>query len=323
MKKILALLLICALAVTFAACAGEKETTTTPKASELVSTTTTTAADVTTTTVAETTTTTAATTTTTTTTPVVTTTGDASGKLPEGVKAVIDVVLADGKMTDAAGNMTFDLGNGAKVSKTTVNHAGKNYTVDALNIMGNDQVAMGSLVNSNTIASAQEFYNRDFSFEAFYINRNNTEAVAAMCATENISGKRGGVGIADAKGNQPYFCIGLGGAYGFCYSNKTTAAGELVHVIGVYDKTARQLRIYINGELCNSVALTGNLVVIQNDKVANQIGFGADPRLAKTPPLYDFQASDFTLVRAGMYDSAVTNEQAAAIYEYAVANLSK
>ena len=81
--------------------------------------------------------------------------------------------------------------------------------------------------------------------------------------------------------------------------------------------------VRINGELCNSVALTGNLVVIQNDKVANQIGFGADPRLAKTPPLYDFQASDFTLVRAGMYDSAVTNEQAAAIYEYAVANLSK
>mgnify|MGYP004454756191 CR=1 FL=1 len=322
MKKILALLLICAFAVAFVACTGEKETTTTPGGNETVSTTTTTVADATTTTTTtttESTTTTATETTTTRGAVVVTTTEDAKAELPEGVKAVIDVVLADGTMTDAAGNMSFELVKGATVSKTTVKHAGKEYTVDALNITAAGQASIGTLNESKTIASAQEFYNRDFSFEAFYIIGNRNETIAAICATENTSGKRGGAGIADAKGN-PYFCIGLGGSYATCYANTNTTAGELVHVIGVYDKTAKQLRIYVNGQLCNSAALASEIVAIQNDKLANQLGFGADVSMNAK---YDFESSSYTLVRASMYDSAVTNEQAAAIYEYAVANLAK
>lgn len=320
MKKILALLLICALAFSFAACGGSKETTTTPGGSETVSTTTTTTAESATTTKAESTTTTASETTTRGAIVVEpTTTAGAKAELPEHVKAVIDVVLADGTMTDAAGNMSFELVNGATVSKTTVKHAGKEYNVDALNITAAGQASIGTLNESKTVASAQEFYDRDFSFEAFYIIGNRNETIAAICATENTSGKRGGAGIADAKGN-PYFCIGIGNAYATCYANTNTTAGELVHVIGVYDKTAKQLRIYVNGQLCNASTLSGEIVAIQNDKLANQLGFGADVSMNAK---YDFEASSYTLVRASMYDSAVTNDQAAAIYAYAVANLAK
>lgn len=324
MKKIIALLIVFALALSLAACAGggsegttestttqAKQTTTTTKAE-----TTTTAKATTTTTTAETTTTTAETTTAA---PVVTTTDSGKAEMPEGVKAVIDVTFADGTMTDACGTMSFALKNGAKVAKTTVKHNGSEYTVDALNITAAGQAAIGTLTDSKTIASAQEFYNRDFSFEAFYISGNRSETIAAMCATENISNKRGGAGIADAKGS-PYFCIGLGGSYASCYANKTTTEGELVHVIGVYDKTAKQLRIYVNGQLCNSLALSGEILAIQNNGLANQVGFGAD---VSVKAAYDFQSSSYTLVKANMYDCAVTNEQAAAIYSYAVAALAK
>ena len=137
---------------------------------------------------------------------------------------------------------------------------------------------------------------------------------AVICATATISAKRGGVGIVDYKGN-PYFCIGLGRSYASCYANKTTTAGELVHVIGVYDKTAKQLRIYVNGQLCNSMFISNEILVIQNDDLANQLCFGADVSMNAA---YDFPASAYTLVRANMYDCAVTDEQATAIYNYAV-----
>lgn len=321
MKKIIALLIVFALALSFAACTGSGNNNTTDSTTtEGTQQTTTTTTAETTTSATTTITTTTTTKETTTTTPVVVTTTD-SGKveMPEGVKSVIDVTFADGKMTDACGTMSFELRNGAKIEKTTVKHNGKEYSIDALNITAAGQAAIGTLGDSQTTASAQKFYNRDFSFEAFYVSGNRTETIAAMCATENISNKRGGAGIADAKGN-PYFCIGLGGSYASCYANKTTTAGELVHVIGVYDKTAKQLRIYVNGQLCNSMDLSSEILVIQNNGLANQLGFGADVSMKAN---YDFPASAYTLVRANMYDGAVTDEQATAIYKYAVASLAK
>lgn len=326
MKKIIALLVVLALAFSFAACSGKGNNNTTD------STTTEGTQQTTTTTAAETSTLPTTTTTTTTTTKETTTTAPAivitttdSGKIemPEGVKSVIDVTFADGKMTDACGTMSFELRNGAKIEKTTVKHKGNEYTVDALRVTSVGQSAMGTLNGSKTIASAQEFYGRDFSFEAFYINngRSTKNASAVMCATEKVGSNSCGVGIADDKGS-PYFCIGAGRSYQFCRSGITIGTDELVHVIGVYDQTNSELRIYVNGNLANITAINGaKILAIQNDGLANQIGFGTDTSVSTTS--YDFPASEYTLVRANMYDAAVSDEQATAIYKYAVAALAK
>ena len=324
MKKIIALLVVFALALSFAACAGSGNNNTTGSTTTegTQQTTTTTTAE--TTTSATTTTTTTTTKETTTNTPVVVTTTD-SGKveMPDGVKSVIDVTFADGKMTDACGTMSFELRNGAKIEKTTVKHKGNEYTVDALKVTSVGQSAMGTLNDVKTIASAQEFYTRDFSFEAFYINndRSSKNASAVMCATERVGSNACGVGIADDKGS-PYFCIGAGKNYQFCKSGITVAEGELIHVIGVYDPTNTELRIYVNGSLANITPInSAKILAIQNDKLTNQIGFGTDTSVSTTA--YDFPASAYTLVRANMYDCAVTDEQATAIYNYAVASLAK
>lgn len=325
MKRIIALLIVFALALSFAACTGSGNNNTTDSTTTegTQQTTTTTTAETTTsaTTIITTTTTTKETTTTT---PVVVTTTD-SGKveMPEGVKSVIDVTFADGKMTDACGTMSFELRNGAKIEKTTVKHKDREYTVDALTVTAVGQSAMGTLNDVKTIASAQEFYSRDFSFEAFYINNDRTSrlASAVMCATEKVGSNSCGVGIADDKGS-PYFCIGAGRNYQFCKSGITVAEGELIHVIGVYDPTNSELRIYVNGSLANITPINGaKILAIQNDKLTNQIGFGTDTSVSTTA--YDFPASAYTLVRANMYDCAVTDEQATAIYKYAVASLAK
>lgn len=325
MKKIIALLVVFALALSFAACAGSGNNNTTGSTTtEGTQQTTTTTTAETTTSATTTTTTTTTTKETTTTTPVVVTTTD-SGKveMPDGVKSVIDVTFADGKMTDACGTMSFELRNGAKIEKTTVKHKGNEYTVDALKVTAVGQSAMGTLNDVKTIASAQEFYTRDFSFEAFYINndRSSKNASAVMCATERVGSNACGVGIADDKGS-PYFCIGAGKNYQFCKSGITVAEGELIHVIGVYDPTNSELRIYVNGSLANITPINGaKILAIQNDKLTNQIGFGTDTSVSTTA--YDFPASAYTLVRANMYDCAVTDEQATAIYNYAVASLAK
>ncbi len=325
MKKIIALLVVFALALSFAACAGSgNNNTTSSTTTEGTQQTTTTTTAETTTSATTTTTTTTTTKETTTTTPVVVTTTD-SGKveMPDGVKSVIDVTFADGKMTDACGTMSFELRNGAKIEKTTVKHKGNEYTVDALKVTAVGQSAMGTLNDVKTIASAQEFYTRDFSFEAFYINndRSSKNASAVMCATERVGSNACGVGIADDKGS-PYFCIGAGKNYQFCKSGITVAEGELIHVIGVYDPTNSELRIYVNGSLANITPINGaKILAIQNDKLTNQIGFGTDTSVSTTA--YDFPASAYTLVRANMYDCAVTDEQATAIYNYAVASLAK
>lgn len=325
MKKIIALLVVFALALSFAACAGSgNNNTTSSTTTEGTQQTTTTTTAETTTSATTTTTTTTTTKETTTTTPVVVTTTD-SGKveMPDGVKSVIDVTFADGKMTDACGTMSFELRNGAKIEKTTVKHKGNEYTVDALKVTAVGQSAMGTLNDVKTIASAQEFYTRDFSFEAFYINndRSSKNASAVMCATERVGSNACGVGIADDKGS-PYFCIGAGKSYQFCKSGITVAEGELIHVIGVYDPTNSELRIYVNGSLANITPINdAKILAIQNDKLTNQIGFGTDTSVSTTA--YDFPASAYTLVRANMYDCAVTDEQATAIYKYAVASLAK
>lgn len=324
MKKIIALLVVFALALSFAACAGSgNDNTTGSTTTEGTQQTTTTTTAETTTSATTTTTTTTTTKETTTTTTVVVTTDSGKVEMPDGVKSVIDVTFADGKMTDACGTMSFELRNGAKIEKTTVKHKGNEYTVDALKVTAVGQSAMGTLNDVKTIASAQEFYTRDFSFEAFYINndRSSKNASAVMCATERVGSNACGVGIADDKGS-PYFCIGAGKNYQFCKSGITVAEGELIHVIGVYDPTNSELRIYVNGSLANITPINGaKILAIQNDKLTNQIGFGTDTSVSTTA--YDFPASAYTLVRANMYDCAVTDEQATAIYNYAVASLAK
>lgn len=328
MKKIFALVLVCAFAIAFVACGNTNQTTTEAPSTTTEAPATTTPAAATTpaaTTTVPATTTPAATTTTrgavvvpTETTAPATTT-EAQPEVPS-LKSLISVAFADGKMVDAAGNMTFKLEKGATVEKTKVKHAGKEYTVDALNIKAAGQGAVGSLNDGNTIASGQEFFNRDFSYEAFYVNYEfGNTAAAVMCATENTAGKRGGAGIADDNGN-PYFCIGVGGSYPRVDSQFSTSQTELTHVIGVYDKTAKELRIYVNGKLAGTTSISEELVAIQDNKLANQLGFGFDVSMKSVP---DFLAKSYVLVSANMYDAAVTNEQAATLYADAVANLSK
>ena len=75
----------------------------------------------------------------------------------------------------------------------------------------------------------------------------------------------GGTGIiitksaeTNATKNAILFLPHVGGAYKYTDSKIVPEAGVYYHVVGVYDKSAQQTHIYVNGELKGSVSATGN-----------------------------------------------------------------
>lgn len=313
MKKIIALILVIVMVTCFAvACTtnGGKETSGTTTTTAPAATTTTTAAATTTTAAPETTTSTQATTTTEATTTTQQTTTTPPVVVVDPATAISDIEFTDGKVTDKCGLLSFKLAGTPTVKATEVTHKSKTYTVDALNITAKGQAAIGTIDSLKTINESAAFFNQDFSFEVFYINRAPSGVQGTICGTDE-----GGVGLADDNG-KPYFIMMVNGKYVSLKPGIEFGKNELVHVIGVYDKTNNIMRIYINGIFMDEVKTNGDFTVV-NSSLHNKLVLGADMS-GKTNEPSDFQMTNCTIVDAKIYHTALTDSQADAAYKLAV-----
>ena len=316
MKKIIALLIVVALVLAFAACNAKPAEETTAAPATEATTTTATETTTTTTTATETTTTTATETTTTETT---TTTATTAEPEPEKLDYVTlaDVDFADGKVVDSCGLINFYNVKGS-VSKVDVTHNGKHYTVDAYSVTKKGEAAMGKIESLKTTQETQEFFNRSFTVEVFYVNRAQADAVEAVfCATE-----RGGWGLEDDKGGKPYFIIGVNAdnTYKSVKPGKKLSSSDITHVLGVFDKELGTVRVYINGEFAGEQDAAGSFYSMKTD-YHNVVTLGAD--VNKTGVAGDFTASNMTIVDAKIYQGALGDTDAELAYKLAVEALGK
>ena len=320
MKKIIALLMVVAVVLAFAACnakPAEETTTTAPetqtaKVTEAETTTVTTTT--TTTTAVETTTTTEEETTTET-----TTTATTAEPEPEKLDYVTlaDVDFVNGKVVDSCGLITFYSVKGS-VGEVTVSHKGTEYKVNAYSVTRKGEAAMGKIESLKTPQETQEFFNQSFTVEAFYVNRTQANAVEAVfCATE-----RGGWGLADDKGGAPYFIVGVNGdnIYKSVKPGRVISNTEITHVLGVFDKEFGTVRIYINGVFAGEQDAEGNFYSMKT-LYHNVVTLGADVTDQGAPG--HFQASNMTIVDAKIYQGALNDTDAELAYKLAVEALGK
>ena len=352
MKKILALLLVVAMAaMMFVACGDTTATeATTVATTEATTTATTTAATTAATTTEATTTatTTAATTTATTTeaTTVATTEATTTTAVVEPTNSYVvtpyaHITFKDGAIVDLMDVVELEIktANGATaatVEETAVKFGGNTATVPALRIKNAGTWVMGTFLDIDNAEDLNTMVakNGGWSVEAFYMDNSSFNAARGIvCVTESIGGdnKRSGWGIAEDATGKPYFITGHvnENAYSSAYASSAASTQELVHVIGIYNAATLKVEIYINGTLNASNAAAGAFTAA--DKTEKSLGFnmantfyiGSDPSGTSNKPNGDFPADNFTLIDAKLYDKALSATEVADIYAAVVANFGK
>ncbi len=243
------------------------------------------------------------------------------GKLPE---AIVDVDFkADGTVTDTKGNSTVTLNAGATVSEKNVTHGGVTKPMAGLQVTAGGQY--GLITFNKDLAGMRELYNgaKGFSFEAFYVNRAKSSTQGVICATQ-----LGGLGMADSGSGVPGLCVYANDTkYTYTKGTAVASATELVHVITtavVYDNTI-YTSVYVNGELTDSKATKAQnktTTEIWMDKADytkyayNKLALGAD---VNSETAVDFKMTNFTMVDAKIYDTALNPEQVKTAYNAAKA----
>ncbi len=352
MKKIFALLLAATMAVAMFACGNGDDVTSadTTTVEEVTTTETTKATDGTAATIVvtdatEATTkateaTTAATTSTTAT--AATTATTATPIVPEN-KYVVDpyahITFKDGAVTDLKGNTALEIktANGAtaaSVADTQVTFGGKTKTVSALHIGNVGTWVKGTLTQFEGASDfdAHIASTGGWSVEAFYLDNSTTNAVRGIvCVTEANSGdkKRSGWGLAEDASGKPYFITGHtdANAYSSAYAKSAASTTELVHVVGVYNGTAKTVSIYVNGVLSESKAAAGaftsadKVEKFEGFNMANAFYIGNDPTV-QNKPNGDFPADDLTVVDVKLYDKALSANDVKAIYDAVAADFN-
>ena len=348
MKKILALLLVVAMAAMMFVACGDAEVTTEPTVTTTEAAATTTAATTTaaTTTAATTTaaTTTAATTTAATTTAATTaattTTAPVTPTDSYVVTPYAHITFKDGAIVDLMDVVELEIktasgATAATVENTAVKFDGKTATVPALRIKNLGTWVMGTFLDVDNADDLNTMVDKNggWSVEAFYMDNSSTNAARGIvCVTESVGGdgKRSGWGIAEDATGKPYFITGhvAENTYSSAYASSAASTQELVHVIGIYNAKTLKVEIYINGTLnASNVAAGAFTAADKTDKVygfnmANTFCIGSDPS-GSNKPNGDFPADNFTLVDAKLYDKALTATEVADIYAAVVANFGK
>lgn len=350
MKKIIALLLVVAMAAMMFVACGDATTTedTTVATTEAATTTEATTAATTTaaTTVATTTaaTTTAAATTAATTTAATTTAATTSAVVEPTNNYVVTpyahITFKDGAIVDLMDVVELEIktasgATSATVENTEVKFGGKTATVPALRIKNVGTWVMGTFLDLDNAEDLNTMVakNGGWSVEAFYLDNSSLNAARGIvCVTESVGGdnKRSGWGIAEDATGKPYFVTGhvAENAYTYAYALSPASTTELVHVISIYNAATLKVEIYINGTLNASNAAKGAFSAADKpDKVygfnmANTFCIGSDPS-GSNKPNGDFPADNFTLVDAKLYDKALSATEVADIYAAVVANFGK
>ena len=108
--------------------------------------------------------------------------------------------------------------------------------------------------------------------------------------------------------NEITFLPNVGG-YKWATSGVVPEVDEFYHVVGVWDKAAGKARIYVNGELKNEVAASGNLTLSGNN-IYHWFAIGADPSAANGANT----SGTWDVVSCKIYDDALTTDQVSMIY---------
>ncbi len=136
-----------------------------------------------------------------------------------------------------------------------------------------------------------------------------TETIKPFCATQT-----GGFGIeintaANIK-HIAYTTIDGKGGYRSSQSTAQTKKGIFYHVVGVYDKVARKVAVYVNGANIGEAAADGELTYPAKE-VAQWIGIGADPSGNEN---VGQSGANFEIINARIYNEPMTETQAKALY---------
>ena len=104
-------------------------------------------------------------------------------------------------------------------------------------------------------------------------------------------------------------------AWRWCRSGIVPEVGRYYHVVGVWDKDAGKARIYVDGELKNTVAAPGTLN-FPNGAASNWLCVGGDPSGASCQSAWN---GDVVIAR--VYDAALDDAQVAKLWEKAPKNI--
>lgn len=124
----------------------------------------------------------------------------------------------------------------------------------------------------------------------------------------------GGMGLIlplKSRNNSITFLPNLGsGSNVWCWthSNVYPEVGKFYHVVGVYDKDKNESRIYVNGELCNTVIPNGTFTPVAAG--AEYFCIGGDANVGKTCE----SALNGEIVSAKIYSQPLSDDEVAAVF---------
>lgn len=241
----------------------------------------------------------------------------------EGAEPVAKGLYADidfdgGTARDRLGKLTVT-NKGATISKTTVSHAGKSYSVPAMQAgaSGYVQCQFDEFVSSAAMTS---FMGEGFAIEAMFVDRDpgagSNPIHGVFCGTEY-----GGWGLALRATGVPYFVVGENSynTYVILDANATAPKTELTHVICVYDASSKLMKIYVNGNAAGSKSISGSFYPGAGDAF-NRFCLGADISQRADP---DFPCTDMVITDAKFYVGPLTAAAVKTAYETAVNELNQ
>ncbi|MBQ4108244.1 MAG: LamG domain-containing protein, partial [Clostridia bacterium] len=241
--------------------------------------------------------------------------------------AYFDLDVSGGSLTDSKGNATVTV-KGGGITETTVEHNGVEATVNTYT--GDRYKEQYYLtLNFKEITSDSEwgeFVMGSSTFEIFMRLDKLPGATVGLITSCNSGGTT--LYLRKQAGGQLTLQIGTTspnangeGSYSSTSdmrgSTPLAVAGELIHIVGSYDKETNMMKLYINGILVSSADYgTGSFKGgMGNDYV---IGIGYNPQ-------YSGEAisgyANYELFEAKIYDTALTDAQVAQEYWSCIDNL--
>ena len=236
--------------------------------------------------------------------------------LDKGLYADID--FDGGTARDSKGKLTVT-NKGATFAGTAVTHAGKSYTVPAMQA-GASKYLECQFNEIGSFDEARAFMSEGFSIETMFVDKapgagdNPTHGI--FCGTQY-----GGWGLAFRSSKVPYFVIGEDSKnnYVILDASSSISATDLTHVVCVYDPSVKKATIYINGSASASKAVSGSFYP-GDGNTFNRFCLGADISLTDTP---DYPCTDMVITDAKFYTGALDAAAVQAAYQAAVQALNQ
>ncbi len=221
---------------------------------------------------------------------------------------IVDVVFnADGTCTDAGDYNAVLTMTGGSVGNVSVDHANNSFTTPGYVKTADNQAIKIDLSAYKNDAEFKVLLIDGYTMEtAFCLDTMSDATVAPFSCTQG-----GGVGIYISKDTGKFFFDQHNGTgYTRATGGNVVEAGEWYHVLAVYDQTAAETRLYINGVLTDTAAVSPNALSFGS---ASFIwGLGADTN--DTGALeYLTKSGAFTCAR--IYSDAMNGDQAKLAYK--------